>query len=741
MSKVASFDRFRDGLSDWVSQASQADLAEPSPAARVGSWLLRQSGSEHEIYLKTANTAAEGWTRQNYDLRIFNVKDYGAIGDGLANDRMAVQNAINDASTAGGGIVYFPPGEYAIYKVNAATPTMLDVTNKHGITFLGDGMASQVRMAGDQGDALSILFLLRNSTHAIQFRNLFMDAALASNTSEQNHLIQIEGLATDPAGSGAHDIDIVGCYFGEAVGDAVRLAGNDLVPVTNVRIRANDFNLVNPGTGKPASRTCVSYQRGVGDTLISYNFMKGSQNGQQLDQEPTGTAPIFNNLIIGNQLDHQSQGSESLSIGGLSANLATHQVLAFNTVTNGGAWDATLTDATILVGNVVVVNSAANVVGAFLGQDVRNNMQILANVFNVDVSPATIVPFTLLSTTTSSLQVLISNNLIRSVNGGAPHNGAAIGDLDGVSQFVSTGNIWTGLASLENNTMVRLRTGSLTTINHAVFTGEVMVADSAGTQTSVLLLAASNADNFLNAVINNCYFRNTKGTGSVVEFNEGGGAVFTNHQYTGDNLLIGGTTASVILPPSNKGITLGGSAGPGTQIADVTLAAGPETHVAAVAGSLCCNPSGGIATTLFVKESGSGLSGGASGWFGVGTDEISFGVIDTGNAPAARFMATGSDLAAAKTTSIELRLPRPCTVRNWRVKQVAGTGAGTITYTVRKNNVPQSGPITVNFTATTGGPTGNFSAVAGDTISVVISKSATPSTAPTNAVFTLDIAG
>jgi hypothetical protein len=124
--------------------------------------------------------------------------------------------------------------------------------------------------------------------------------------------------------------------------------------------------------------------------------------------------------------------------------------------------------------------------GAFLGQDVRNNMQILANVFNVDVSPATIVPFTLSSTTTSSLQALISNNLIRSVNGGAVDNGAAIGDLNGVNQFVSTGNIWTGLASLANNTMVRLRTGSLTTINHAALTGEMIVADSPGTQTSAL---------------------------------------------------------------------------------------------------------------------------------------------------------------------------------------------------------------------------------------------------------------
>jgi hypothetical protein len=75
------------------------------------------------------------------------------------------------------------------------------------------------------------------------------------------------------------------------------------------------------------------------------------------------------------------------------------------------------------------------------------------------------------------------------------------------------------------------------------------------------------------------------------------------------------------------------------------------------------------------------------------------------------------------------------------VKQISGTGPGTITYTVHKNNVAQSGPITINFSATAGGPTGSFSAAAGDTISVVISKSAVPSTNPTNAVFTLDIAG
>lgn len=41
---------------------------------------------------------------------VFNVKNYGALGNGSANDTTAIQAAFSAAS--GGGIVYFPPGTY-----------------------------------------------------------------------------------------------------------------------------------------------------------------------------------------------------------------------------------------------------------------------------------------------------------------------------------------------------------------------------------------------------------------------------------------------------------------------------------------------------------------------------------------------------------------------------------------------------------------------------------------------------
>lgn len=47
---------------------------------------------------------------------VINALDYGATGDGTTDDRISIQDALNAAYDAGGGIVYLPAGHYIISK-------------------------------------------------------------------------------------------------------------------------------------------------------------------------------------------------------------------------------------------------------------------------------------------------------------------------------------------------------------------------------------------------------------------------------------------------------------------------------------------------------------------------------------------------------------------------------------------------------------------------------------------------
>lgn len=75
--------------------------------------------------------------------RIFDARDYGAVGDGIADDQPAIERAINAASIAGGGDVFLPPGTYQIRRT---------VHLRSNVTLLGAGMGSTIVRSGDLPD-------------------------------------------------------------------------------------------------------------------------------------------------------------------------------------------------------------------------------------------------------------------------------------------------------------------------------------------------------------------------------------------------------------------------------------------------------------------------------------------------------------------------------------------------------------------------------------------------------------
>jgi hypothetical protein len=81
---------------------------------------------------------------------VFNVKTFGAQGDGTTNDTAAIQTAITAAIAYGGGEVFCPPGTY---KVTQTGGTALTVQGDN-VTLRGVKGKSRIAMASGTGDTL-----------------------------------------------------------------------------------------------------------------------------------------------------------------------------------------------------------------------------------------------------------------------------------------------------------------------------------------------------------------------------------------------------------------------------------------------------------------------------------------------------------------------------------------------------------------------------------------------------------
>lgn len=69
---------------------------------------------------------------------ILNVQNYGAVGNGTADDGAAIQNAVNAAIRAGAGNeVYFPTGTYLLGPSYSAATAQIVIKNAKGLSLVG----------------------------------------------------------------------------------------------------------------------------------------------------------------------------------------------------------------------------------------------------------------------------------------------------------------------------------------------------------------------------------------------------------------------------------------------------------------------------------------------------------------------------------------------------------------------------------------------------------------------------
>ncbi|QDJ96360.1 hypothetical protein Xoosp13_173 [Xanthomonas phage Xoo-sp13] len=111
-------------LNNWTLVADRLDAVLDN--------LLESNGSASIGYIRQPNTNTVNRTVAEKFGELISVLDYGAIGDGIANDTAAIQKAITDN---GAGTIYFPAGTYLIDG---------NIALKSNQSYIGDGMYNTV---------------------------------------------------------------------------------------------------------------------------------------------------------------------------------------------------------------------------------------------------------------------------------------------------------------------------------------------------------------------------------------------------------------------------------------------------------------------------------------------------------------------------------------------------------------------------------------------------------------------
>lgn len=736
MTKSFSTKRMLLGVATIASETSDPNSGAGTSADPGSLWLRNGDGisAPTQTFLNLAGTPT-GWSLQNLiNLKVFNVRSFGATGNGVTDDGPAINSAIASATASGiGGIIYFPPGVYRVTRPVSGVGSFL-LSNVHDLVFLGDGFNSQIAMIGSSSFSDWYMFRVVSGSSRLTFANLSFVADITDkDPAEQNHFINIAGTFGDPNGP-PNNIDVIGCYFRFTFGDGVRTLGEIGARVSNIDVLYNDFDMT-------ASRSCIEAQRFTDAVNFSHNFCSGSQD-QQIDFEPTSGEGPTNWTIVGNHLDHTTAvtAAAAITLSGAGNSPASSSnrraTLAFNTITGGGVIGGVKgLSSSDLVGNIITVNQVA-LSAASAVIDFGQRVQDCSFVGNVCINETDInhrIGIRLLSNPGLGAfadHCNLSDNIVTAI--GEDCQGMALADT---TEMVVDGNI------IQVTTTVPALVSSGVTataieeeVDHFTSTGNMIIG-----VTNRLKFAFHyncSTEDVRNVVASYNYVRNSF---SIVFMSLTTGDLFLDWRNVNANNGVAISGFPIQGPSTLEGVTLEGSAGPGPQFTLVQNAPGPETLVTAPVGSVGLNSSGGQGTVLWMKESGIGVTGGKTGWVQQGATELCMGAQDVGLGTAALFLAPGTGLLTAGATEIQFVVTRPGLIRNVRYSGIAGVGVSTVTYTLRKNGVNTTALVAVANTAATGSGTGSFTVVAGDRISVSVAKSAIVATAQTQVAITFEL--
>ena len=251
-----------------------------------------------------------------------NVMDFGATGDGVTDDRLAIQAAL---TVGAGGEVDFPIGSYAVsvgglgWDLNVPAGTLLRGESRTG---------SVLMQRGGQPSSTRLLYL---GGAGITLQNLTLDGNKANQTTDEHRsgvfAIGASGLVL--RGVTARNFTGDGFYFSFA-SNGIML--DDLL-------------------GENNERNGITFGGGTSGAILSRSQFRGNKV-QAFDSEPGSGYTVDGVSIIGCTLDVGVGNGSAISAAGSGAGWRSKGWLIANNVITGAVQIAWATDV-VFVGNTV----------------------------------------------------------------------------------------------------------------------------------------------------------------------------------------------------------------------------------------------------------------------------------------------------------------------------------------------------------------------------------------------------
>lgn len=223
---------------------------------------------------------------------VVSVKDFGAVGDGVAIDTAAIQAALDYIAThAKGGTVYFPQGEY---KCGAIDCSAAGYQGNKKFSLIGDAQGSRLlsTVAGTNPFIKIGMYAGYGDSDKWTFRDLFLKA----NTPGTGKGIYFEALAWHPR---IEDCDINGFSTG------IEIRSGITAHIINTRVR----NCTTYGINIPTATTGIG---GLDETPTSARIVNCGISGNAVGIHQLGIAGLVTGCVF------EGNTSKAINAAGLS---------------------------------------------------------------------------------------------------------------------------------------------------------------------------------------------------------------------------------------------------------------------------------------------------------------------------------------------------------------------------------------------------------------------------------------